>query len=266
MVADFYQQLVKTLPDLSLSGVTGVGLKGFSAFDSKDDQAAFSDICTVYYTRRGVGLSFATPALFSDIGDVTSSPCTESLFNNAIIAYPSPVNYSTIIIPFTKKSKPCGDNCFEVSSSILGGLFQQANCNNDYNSLIRDFAGRNDYDPTIVMAIVDKQFGYDTTSIYAMNPSVPRCSCDDYSGHITEICCGTQTLSYYYNEAKKSIPSSATDYDYKLAYLSVYGYLSGNDFSNELDRIKNDGAFVSADTNDVLSRARSARSLCQICN
>ena len=266
MAADFYPQLIKALPDLTLSGVIGVGVKGFAAFDSKDCQAAFSDICTAYYTRRGPGLSFATPVLFSEIGDVSSSPCTESLFNNAILAYPSPVDYSKITIPTTKKAKPCGDSCFIISNYALGGSFQQTNCNHQYNSIVRDFAGKGDYDPTIVMAIIDKQFGYDAASIHVMSPAVQKCSCDAYSGHSKEICCGVQTLSYYYGEAKKSILSSATDYEYKLAYLSVYGYLKGDGFSSELDRVKSGGELNSIDVADVISRTHLVRSLCQICS
>jgi hypothetical protein len=187
------------------------------------------------------------------------------LFNNAILAYPSPVDYSKIIIPTTKKAKSCGDKCFTVSSSALGGSFQPANCNHPYNSIVRDFAGKSDYDPTIVMAIIDKQFGYAMASTRVMGPLVPKCSCDAYSGHMLDVCCGVQTLSYYYNEAKRSIPSSAIDYEYKLAYLSIYGYLKGDGFSSELDRVKGGGELDSTDVADVVSRANSARSLCEIC-
>ena len=269
-VADFYQQMVKATPSLSLSGVIGIAFKDFSTLNNTAYRNAFADICTRYYAPATPNINYATPAVFSTAGDIGFTPCTSSyLLSNAIQTYPSPADYASISLVLIRKSNPCGDICFNISSYITsgqvqatGGVFQSGNCNSLYNPEIRDFASRNNYDPTIVMALVDKQNGYDPSNANVMIPSVPECSCGDYSGHSEQICCGAQTLAYYYGKANNAVNPTDQNRNYELTYLSIYGFLHGNDFNNELVNAQK-GSMNSTDVLDILSRAFSVGPECQ---
>jgi len=256
-----YELMITAVPELSAAGVIGMIGPDPTSFQSDISSNGWFFNCANYQSIDG---DYQTPALFSLAGDEQPSMCTNSLNTNLISQYNPPEDYSKVSVTPVNKGVSCGDACSNIKGYQSSGQFDSTNCEK-YRLMIRHFSSQSGFDPSVVMALIDARAGY-ADAISAMRTYYPHCSCDAYSGQAQSICCGVQTLSYYYSVAKQKITGSSKIDEYNKMYLAVLGYMAGeNALNSESNAVGGSDFTYNSLVTAVLGRVSSARSLCGIC-
>ncbi|VVB73413.1 Uncharacterised protein [uncultured archaeon] len=260
-LSKLYEFMITAIPDLSVSGVIGMIGPDMMSMEDKTLSNGWFYGCAAYHNSTA---DYQTPAVFSLAGNAAPSLCTNNLNSRLIYLFSGPDNYSSMTLSPVKSLASCGDTCFDAHAYPSSGIFNSDNCT-AYALAIRHFSSGSGVDPTLVMSLIDARGGY-LDAEQPMRTLYPQCSCDMYSGKTKSICCGVQTLGYFYGAAKKKVTGSSAADEFARSYLAVYGYIAGesamdSELSNMDDSDYNYSPLVTA----VLSKVNSTRNLCGIC-
>jgi len=260
-LSKLYEFMITSIPDISASGVIGMVGPDMVSIEDKTLSNGWFYGCSAYYNATA---DYQTPVVFSLSGNTGPSLCTNNLNAKLVYAFSVPDDYSSVTLSPVKSVKSCGDACFDTRSYPSAGIFTFDNCSS-YIMAIRHFSSSRGIDPTLVMSLIDARGGYLDVD-QPMKTMYPQCSCDMYSGKTKSICCGVQTLSYYYEAARKKVTGASAADEFARSYLAVYGYIAGESAMNtESSNIGNSGYNYNPLVTAVLSKVNSARNLCGIC-
>ena len=260
-LSKLYEFMITAIPDFSASGVIGMIGPDMMSMEEKTISNGWFYGCAAYHNFTA---DYQTPAVFSLSGNTGQSLCTNNLNAKLVYAFSVPDDYSSVTLSPVKSVKSCGDMCFDTRSYPSAGIFTSDNCS-AYIMAIRHFSSGRGIDPTLVMSLIDARGGY-LDAEQPMRTMYPQCSCDMYSGKTKSICCGVQTLGYYYEAARKKVSGSSATDEFAKSYLAVYGYIAGESAMNsESSNIGNSGYNYNPLVTAALSKVNSARNLCGIC-
>ena len=258
-IADFYQQLFKSIPFLAKSGVIGISIisNPNSMPSLAFNTSAF--FCSIYYNKE-VSKPYYIPAIFSIEGDVLSG-CNRYTDNSNLLSISdldidslrkikiSKIEYDScnnIVyvppLPATEPGQPIqpgqpsqpGQDTQPIQPPSLPPI-DSPNYNLAFE--IQELASRNNIDYYLLLAALN-YFNQIKEPVSSFKLIDSHCLCSDLSGAQYNRCCIAETLSYYYY--KPSVARAAgSDTDLRR-YLALYGLITGDTGLNaEIYRITN---------------------------
>jgi len=242
-IADFYQQLFRSIPYLTKSGVIGIGLIPNTNIPLAFNTSAY--FCSIYY-NKDVQKPYFVPVIFSKEGDVLSG-CNKYIERSNFIAMPniddpnlfkqiklSKVEYQTCSnIVYTppiqppqpgETPQPSPQPSPEPTPS-LPPLPSPGESTYDKAVEFQELATNNKIDYYLLLAALNyyNQIKEPVSSLSLMNS---HCTCSGLSDAKYNRCCIAETLSYYYYK-KDVVHAAGTDTDFRK-YLALYGLIAGD--------------------------------------